>query len=221
MKILVAEDEPKIAGDIAVTLRDAGFVVDVAVDGEEAWFRGDTESYDAIVLDRGLPKIDGLDILRRWRGAGSRVPVLVLTARGVWTDRVAGINAGADDYLAKPFQMEELVARLRALLRRAAGQPAPVLKIGHLSLDTRVMVIARDGEPVALTPTEYRLLAFLMHHPGRVVPATELAEHLYGSGNDKDPNAIEVIVARLRRKIGSGSIENRRGFGYILADTRL
>lgn len=220
MKILVAEDEPKIAADIQAGLRDAGFVVDVAADGEDAWFRGDTESYDAVVLDRGLPKMDGLEILRRWRAAGSRIPVLVLTARGVWTDRVEGINAGADDYLAKPFQMEELLARLRALLRRAAGQPAPVLKVGRLSLDTRMMQIALDGEPVALTPTEYRLLAFLMHHTGRVVPATELAEHLYESGNDKDPNAIEVIVTRLRRKIGGASIENRRGYGYLLADAK-
>lgn len=221
MKILVAEDEPRIASDIAASLREAGFVVDVAIDGEDAWFRGDTESYDAIVLDRGLPNMDGLDILRRWRGAGSLVPVLVLTARGVWTDRVDGINAGADDYLAKPFRTEELLARLRALLRRAAGQPSPILKIGRLSLDTRMMQVAVDGEPVALTPTEYRLVAFLMHHPGRVVPATELADHLYGSGNDKDPNAIEVIVARLRRKIGGASIENRRGYGYLLADATL
>jgi DNA-binding response OmpR family regulator len=220
VKILVAEDQPEIAADIGTTLRNAGFVVDLALDGEDAWFRGDTESYDAIILDRGLPKVDGLDVLRRWRAAGARVPVLILTARGVWTDRVEGINAGADDYLAKPFQMEELLARLRALLRRAAGQPTPILTIGRLSLDTRMMQIALDGEPVALTPTEYRLLAFLMHHPGRVVPATELAEHLYESGNDKDPNAIEVIVARLRRKIGSGAIENRRGFGYVLADAK-
>jgi DNA-binding response OmpR family regulator len=220
MKILLVEDEPRIASDVAAALRDAGMVVDISTDGEDAWFKGDTEAYDAAVLDLGLPKLDGLTVLKRWRQGGRRFPVLILTARGVWTERVAGINAGADDYLPKPFEMDELLARLRALLRRSTGQADPVLAAGPLSLDTRQMRIAMNGVPVALSPLEYRLLAYLMHHAGRVVPATELAEHLYESGNDRDPNAIEVIVARLRRKLGAGAIETRRGFGYVVPDTR-
>jgi len=218
LKILVIEDEPRIAADVSAALKTAGMVVDVVGDGEEAWFRGDTETYDAAVLDLGLPSLDGLTVLKRWRAGGNRLPVLILTARGVWTERVEGINAGADDYLPKPFETEELVARLRALLRRSTGQAAPVLTAGGLSLDTRQMRIALDGTPVALSPLEYRLMAFLMHHAGRVVASTELAEHLYGSGNERDPNAIEVIVARLRRKLGSNVIETRRGFGYVVQD---
>lgn len=216
MKVLVVEDERRIAEDIAAALKAAGMAVDVSADGEDAWFKGDVETYDAVVLDLGLPKLDGLTVLRRWRAAGRRFPILILTARGVWTERVEGINAGADDYLPKPFEMEELVARLRALLRRAAGQPSPVLTAGGLSLDTRQMRISLRGAPVALSPLEYRLLAYLIHHAGAVVAPTELAEHLYDSGNDRDPNAIEVIVARLRRKLGSDVIETRRGFGYLV-----
>ncbi len=216
MKILVVEDEPRIAADVSAALKAAGMADDVVTDGEEAWFAGDTENYDAAVLDLGLPKLDGLTVLRRWRAEGRRFPVLLLTARGVWTERVEGINAGADDYLPKPFEMEELVARLRAILRRSAGQAAPVLHSGPLSLDTRQMQISLRGTPAALSPLEYRLLSFLIHHAGRVVPSTELAEHLYDSGNDKDPNAIEVIVARLRRKLGKGMIETERGRGYRL-----
>jgi len=218
MKVLVVEDEPRIAADISATLKASGMAVDVVTDGEEAWFRGDTENYDVVVLDLGLPKLDGLTVLKRWRSAGHRFPVLILTARGVWTERVEGINAGADDYLVKPFEMEELVARLRALIRRSTGQASPVLQSGPLSLDTRQMKISLRGVPVALSPLEYRLLAFLMHHAGRVVAPTELAEHLYDFGNDRDPNAIEVIVARLRRKLGSDAIETRRGFGYLVPD---
>jgi two-component system OmpR family response regulator len=220
MKVLVVEDEPRIAADISAALKGSGMVVDLATDGEDAWFKGDTESYDAAVLDLGLPKLDGLTVLKRWRTGGRRFPVLVLTARGVWTERVEGINAGADDYLPKPFEMEELLARLRALLRRSAGQAAPVLNAGALSLDTRQMRISLSGVPIALSPLEYRLLSYLLHHAGRVVPPTELAEHLYDSGNDRDPNAIEVIVARLRRKIGSDAIETRRGFGYLVPDDK-
>jgi DNA-binding response OmpR family regulator len=220
MKILVVEDEPRIASDIAAALREGGMVADVSGDGEDAWFKGDTESYDGVVLDLGLPKLDGLTVLKRWREAGRRFPVLILTARGVWTERVAGINAGADDYLPKPFEMEELIARLRALLRRSTGQAAPILIAGPLALDTRQMQIALNGVPVSLSPLEYRLLAYLMHHAGRIVPSTELAEHLYETGNDRDPNAIEVIVARLRRKLGAGAIETRRGFGYLVSDER-
>lgn len=216
MKVLVVEDERRIAEDIAAALKASGMAVDVAADGEDAWFKGDVETYDAVVLDLGLPKLDGLTVLKRWRAGGRRFPILILTARGVWTERVEGINAGADDYLPKPFEMEELVARLRALLRRAAGQPSPVLHAGVLSLDTRQMRISLRGAPVALSPLEYRLLAYLIHHAGAVVAPTELAEHLYDSGNDRDPNAIEVIVARLRRKLGSDVIETRRGFGYLV-----
>ena len=216
MKVLVVEDEPRIAADITAALKAAGLAVDVVTDGEKAWFSGDTEDYDAAILDLGLPKLDGLTVLKRWRAGGRRFPVLVLTARGAWTERVEGINAGADDYLPKPFEMEELVARLRALLRRAAGQATPVLTSGPLSLDTRQMRITLRGVPVPLSPLEYRLLAYLMHHAGRVVAPTELAEHLYDSGNDRDPNAIEVIVARLRRKVGGDMIETRRGFGYLV-----
>jgi DNA-binding response OmpR family regulator len=220
MKVLVVEDEPRIAADIGAALKASGMTVDLVADGEAAWFSGDTEDYDAAVLDLGLPKLDGLTVLKRWRSAGRRFPVLILTARGVWTERVEGINAGADDYLPKPFEMEELLARLRALLRRAAGQAAPVLHSGALTLDTRQMRISLRGVPVALSPLEYRLLAFLMHHAGRVVAPTELADHLYDTGNDKDPNAIEVIVARLRRKLGSSAIETRRGFGYFVPDEK-
>jgi two-component system OmpR family response regulator len=203
MKVLVAEDTPQIAGELMIALKAAGIAADLAEDGEEAWFRGDTETYDAAILDLGLPKLDGLTVLKRWRAVGSRLPVLVLTARGAWKERVKGIYAGADDYLPKPFEMEELIARLRALIRRSAGQSAAVLTAGDLSLDTREMRISRNGKPVPLSPLEYRLLAYLIHHAARVVPATELAEHLYASGNDRDPNAIEMIVARLRRKFGS------------------
>jgi DNA-binding response OmpR family regulator len=220
MKVLVVEDEARIAVVVSGALRSAGLAIDVIADGERAWFAGDTESYDAVVLDLGLPKMDGLTVLKKWRAAGRRFPVLVLTARGVWTDRVAGINAGADDYLAKPFEVEELVARVRALLRRSSGRATPVLQSGALTLDTVRMQVSVNGTPVALSPLEYRLIAYLIHHAGRIVPSTELAEHLYETGNDKDPNTIEVIVARLRRKLGNGAVETRRGFGYVVADER-
>ncbi len=220
MKVLVVEDEPRIAADVSATLKASGMTVDLVKDGEEAWFMGDTENYDAVILDLGLPKLDGLTVLKRWRAAGRRFPVLILTARGVWTERVEGINAGADDYLPKPFEMEELVARLRALIRRSTGQASPVLQSGPLTLDTRQMRISLRGVPIALSPLEYRLLAFLMHHAGTVVAPTELAEHFYDFGNDRDPNAIEVIVARLRRKLGSDVIETRRGFGYLIPDEK-
>jgi two-component system OmpR family response regulator len=215
MKVLVVEDERRIAEDVAKTLRASGMVVDVVADGEAAWFNGDTEDYDAVVLDLGLPKLDGLTVLKRWRANGRRFPVLILTSRGVWTERVEGINAGADDYMPKPFEMEELLARLRALIRRSSGEPSPILTAGPLALDTRQMRFILNGVPLALSPLEYRLLAFLMHRAGKVVPPTELADHLYDTGHDRDPNAIEVIIARLRRKLGAGVIETRRGFGYL------
>ena len=216
MRILLVEDEPRIADDIVRTLTAAGYVVETTGDGEEAWFLGDTEDYDLIVLDLGLPKMDGLSVLKRWRAAERSVPVLVLTARGSWAERVEGIDAGADDYLPKPFRMEELLARVRALIRRSVGLGASVIEAGALSIDTRQMRITRDGVPVAVSPLEYRLLAYLMHHRGRVVATGELLEHLYGDDDAREANALEATVARLRKKLGPDAIETRRGFGYAI-----
>jgi len=216
MRVLLAEDEPRVAADVAAALERSGYAVDRVGDGEAAWFQGDTEDYDAVVLDLGLPKIDGLTVLKRWRGNGRRFPVLVLTARGTWTERVEGIDSGADDYLPKPFEIEELIARLRALLRRAAGQPAPVFRCGDVSLDTRLMRVSVRGVPIPLSPLEYRLISYLMHHAGQVISSSELADHLYDFGHERDTNAVEVIVARLRRKLGVELIETRRGFGYFV-----
>lgn len=218
MRVLLVEDEPRIAVDVAAALTAAGYVVETAHDGEEAWFRGDTEDYDLVVLDLGLPKMDGLAVLKRWRAAGRAMPVLVLTARGAWAERVEGIDAGADDYLPKPFRMEELVARARALIRRAAGHGAAIIEAGALSLDPRRMQVAVRGVPVPLSPLEYRLVAFLMHHKNRVVPGPELLEHLYGDDDAREANALEAVVTRLRRKLGPAAIETRRGFGYLIAD---
>lgn len=218
MRLLLVEDDERIARDVAAALTAAGYVVEHARDGETAWFLGDTEEFDLVVLDLGLPVLDGLSVLKRWRGAGRAAPVLVLTARGAWAERVEGIDAGADDYLAKPFRMEELVARTRALIRRSVGVATPAIAAGHLMLDTRQMRVARDGVPLALSPLEYRLTAYLMHHKGRVVPPTELLEHLYGDDDARDVNALEAVVARLRRKLGPDAIETRRGFGYLVAD---
>jgi DNA-binding response OmpR family regulator len=217
MRILLVEDEARIAADIVATLRAAGYVVERVRDGDEAWFRGDTEDYDLVVLDLGLPKMDGLAVLKRWRAGGRTMPVLVLTARGSWAERVEGIDAGADDYLPKPFRMEELLARVRALIRRSAGHSASIIEVGPLSLDARQMRVAVNGVPVTLSPLEYRLVAYLMHHRGRVVPAPELLEHLYGDDDAREANALEAVVARLRKKLGPTAIETRRGFGYMIA----
>jgi DNA-binding response OmpR family regulator len=216
MRVLLVEDDPRIARDVAAALAAGGYVVEQERDGEEAWFKGDTEDYDAVVLDLGLPGMDGLSILKRWRANGRRFPILVLTARGTWSERVEGIDAGADDYLAKPFRMEELLARLRAILRRSTGQSSSLLAAGPVALDTRQMRVTVDGVPVALSPQEYRLLSYLMHHAGRVVSQLELTEHLYAQDFERDSNAIEVLVGRLRRKLGVELIETRRGFGYII-----
>ncbi|MQX35216.1 response regulator transcription factor [Roseospira navarrensis] len=217
MRVLVVEDDARIAQDTARALESAGYRVETCGDGEEAWFLGDTEDYDLIVLDLGLPGMDGLSVLKRWRTGGRETPVLVLTARGNWTERVEGIDAGADDYLPKPFQMEELLARARALIRRASGHGSTVLRAGRLSVDTRTLSVAVDGAPVSVSPLEYRLLAYLVHQRARVVPPPELLDHLYGDDDSREINALEAVVARLRRKLGPGIIETRRGFGYTLA----
>ncbi|HEX2136243.1 MAG TPA: response regulator transcription factor [Microvirga sp.] len=215
MRVLVVEDEPAIASDIQHVLAETGYVVDVARDGEEGWFRASTEVYDAIVLDLGLPKLDGLSVLRRLREDANVVPILVLTARGAWLQRVEGIDAGADDYLTKPFEMEELLARLAALLRRVGRHVTPRIEIGPLLIDTRRMRVMMSGRTVELSPLEFRLLRYLAHHRDRVVPQSELVEHVYGH-DEPESNAVEALVARLRRKIGPGVIQTRRGHGYIL-----
>jgi len=216
MRLLLVEDDDRIARDVSAVLVSAGYLVDRQADGEEAWFLGDTEDYAAAILDLGLPGMDGLTILKRWRANGRGFPVLILTARGNWTERVEGIDAGADDYLAKPFEVEELLARLRAIIRRSTGQAAPVLSIGPVTLDPRQMRVTVNGIPKHLSPQEYRLLAFLMHHAGRVVSQMELTEHLYSQDFERESNAVEVLVGRVRRKLGVDLIETRRGFGYIV-----
>lgn len=218
MRVLVAEDDRRIAEDLKRALMAGGYVPDVVAAGEDVWFRGDTEDYGAIILDLGLPGLDGLTILKRWREAGRRTPVLVLTARGSWTERVDGIDAGADDYLPKPFRMEELLARLRAIIRRSAGHASSISVVGDLALDERQMKVTVRGVPIALSPTEYRLLAYLVRERGRVVSQHELTEHISGQEDAYDSNAIEVLIGRIRRKIGGEVIENRRGFGYIISD---
>ena len=216
MRVLAVEDDARIAADLSAALKKAGFLVETCSDGEEAWFLGDTESYDLIVLDLGLPKLDGLTVLKRWRANGCEVPVLVLTARGAWTERVEGIDAGADDYLPKPFRMEELVARARALIRRSAGRGSPLQEHGALALDPAKMEVTVNGEQVTVSALEYRLLSYLMLHRDRVLPPVEILEHLYGDEYSREANALEALVARLRRKLGPGIIGTRRGFGYFL-----
>ncbi len=216
MRILLIEDEPGIASRIARALERSGFIVDLANDGEDAWYRGDSETFDAVILDLGLPQMDGLQILKRWRASGRAMPVLILTARGTWMERVEGIDAGADDYLPKPFQMEELVARLRALVRRAGGGAAPILRAGSVALDTRHMTISVDGALVDVSPLEFRLVSYLLHQRGRAVSQLELTEHVYGEQIERDSNAVEVLVARVRKKLGADFIRTRRGFGYYV-----
>ena len=218
MRILVVEDEPAIAAGISSALSASGYQCRVSSDGEDAWFMGDTEDFDLLILDLGLPKLDGLTMLKRWRTAGRQMPVLILTARGAWPERVEGIDAGADDYLAKPFQVEELMARVRALIRRSAGHGSPVMEAGPVTIDTRQMKVLINGANIAVSPLEYRLVAYLMHHKGRVVSPSELIEHLYGDDDARDANALEAVVTRLRRKLGADVIQTRRGFGYVLSD---
>ncbi|MBX9454724.1 MAG: response regulator transcription factor [Rhizobium sp.] len=218
MRILLAEDDPAIASLVSGQLRSAGFLVDVSGEGPEIWEIGETTDYAAIILDLGLPGMDGLSILKRWRQAGLQTPVLVLTARGSWMERVDGFDAGADDYLPKPFRSEELLARLRALLRRAQFRPLQSLAAGRFQLDEAAKRISFDSRPVETSPMEYRLIAYLAAHRGSVVPAIELAAHVQGREDDSAKNAIEAMVARIRRKTAPDSIQNRRGFGYVLLD---
>jgi len=219
MRILVVEDETALARQLESALVDAGYAVDVAGDGGRAEFLGQTETYDAVVLDLGLPKIDGLTVLDRWRAAGLAVPVLVLTARDSWHEKVRGIDRGADDYVTKPFRMEEVLARLRALIRRSRGQASAELRAGPVALDTNLARVTLDGRPVKLTSHEYRVLSYLMHERGRVVPQTELTDHIYAHSSDRDSNTVEVFVARLRRKLGASVIETVRGLGYRVRES--
>lgn len=220
MRLLVVEDDPDLGRQLVDALTQHGYAVDHAPDGEEGHFLGETEPYDAAILDLGLPKMDGVRVLERWRAGGKDMPVLILTARDRWSEKVAGFDAGADDYLTKPFYTEELLARLRALLRRAAGHASSALECGDLRVDTRAARASVDGEPIKLTAHEYRVLSYMMHHQGRVVPRTELVEHIYDQDFDRDSNTIEVFIGRLRRKIGSDRILTERGLGYRLIDPK-
>ena len=217
MRILLVEDDPLIARDVSAHLAGAGYVVRHEKNGEEAWFAGDTEDFAAVVLDLGLPGLDGLAVLKRWRAAGRQMPVIILTARGNWEERVEGIDAGADDYLAKPFRMQELLARLRAVLRRASGQGGPVLSSGPISIDTRQKAVTSDGVPIELTPLEYRCVATLMQNRHRPVSQLELTEQLYDQDIERDSNSVEVLIGRLRKKLGKDAILTKRGFGYQIA----
>ena len=220
LRVLVVEDEPSLSEQLAAALAEAGYAVDSAADGERADFLGQTERYDAVVLDLGLPKVDGLTVLRRWREAGLAMPVLLLTARGSWHEKVQGIDSGADDYVSKPFRIEEVLARLRALIRRASGQVTPLLRSGPLLLDPRSAKVTVEGVPVKLTGHEFRVLSYLMHHRGRVVSQAELSEHIYAQDLDRDSNTVEVFIARLRRKLGPSFIETVRGLGYRIEAER-
>jgi two-component system OmpR family response regulator len=218
MRILVVEDDPDINRQLVAALQDKGYVVDAAKDGEEGHYLGDTEPYDAVVLDLGLPVIDGVSVLEKWRRAGHKMPVLILTARDRWSDKVAGFDAGADDYVAKPFHMEELLARVRALLRRSAGHATSEISCGPVMLDTKSARVTVNGSGVKLTSLEFRLLSYLMHHKGKVVSRTELVDHLYDQDFDRDSNTIEVFVGRLRKKLGVDVLHTIRGMGYCVSE---
>ena len=219
MRILVVEDEPTLRAQLQQAIAAAGHTVEGAADGRQAHYLGDVEDFDAVVLDLGLPMLDGLSVLRRWRASGRTMPVLILTARGSWQEKVEGMDAGADDYLAKPFHMEELLARLRALLRRGGEHASAEWRCGPIWLDTRQARVLIDGQPLVLTSHEFKLLSLLMQRKGEVLSRTELSEHIYAQDSDRDSNTIEVFVGRLRKKLPEGSIETVRGLGYRLADT--
>ncbi|MBN8844127.1 MAG: response regulator transcription factor [Sphingomonadales bacterium] len=216
MRALLVEDDPDLSEDVARSLAAAGFVVDRCSNGEDAWFQGDVEDYAIAILDLGLPRLDGLSVLRRWRAASRTMPVLILTARGEWTEKVEGIDAGADDYMSKPFATGELIARVRALVRRASGHASAMLTVGDLVIDTARMNASIRDRQAQLSQLEFRLINYLAHQQDRIVPAGEIAEHLYGATDGSDTNAVEAIVTRLRRKLGSSAIETRRGLGYLL-----
>uniref|UniRef100_Q07Q76 Two component transcriptional regulator, winged helix family n=1 Tax=Rhodopseudomonas palustris (strain BisA53) TaxID=316055 RepID=Q07Q76_RHOP5 len=216
MRILLIEDDSRLARQIAEALQRAGYIVDRSADGEDGWFMGDSAIYDAVILDLGLPVLDGLAVLRRWRAAKRSMPVLILTARGSWREKVMGLREGADDYLTKPFEMEELLARIEALIRRASGHASSVIDVAGLRLDPAAQRIVRNDEVLDLTSLEYRALSYFMMHPAKVVSKTELTEHIYGQDDDRDSNVIEVLVNRLRKKIGAELIRTRRGQGYEL-----
>ncbi len=218
MRLLVVEDDPDLNRQLVSALQDAGYVVDKATDGEEGHFLGDTEPYDGVILDLGLPVLDGVSVLEKWRRAGKKMPVLILTARDRWSDKVAGFDAGADDYVAKPFHMEEVLARIRALLRRCAGHATSELSCGKLLLDTKSAKVTVDGTAIKLTSLEFRLLSYLMHHKDKVVSRTELVEHLYDQDFDRDSNTIEVFVGRLRKKLGVDVLHTIRGMGYCVSE---
>lgn len=220
MRVLVVEDEPRLAARLKAALEGAGFVVDLAATGQEAAFLGDTEPFDAVVLDIGLPDVDGLTVLEQWRANGRQTPVLILTARSRWHEKLSGFNAGADDYLTKPFETEEVVVRLRALIRRSAGHATPVLTCGPLKLDVNAARFEMDGEPLTLTAQEYRILAFLIHHAGRIISRSELIEHVYDRNFDRDSNVIDVLIGRIRRKLKEDMITTVRGQGFMLAGTQ-
>lgn len=217
MRILLGEDDDRIAETLATTLQRSGFAVERERDGNAVLFRGESETFDAIVLDLGLPQMDGLTVLRRWRKAGLTVPVLILTARSQWEERVEGIEAGADDYVVKPFHMMEVLARLRALIRRAGGLATSSIPFGKYHLDMRTMQVSEDGIPIDMTPQEFKLVAYLLHNRGRVVSQLEITEHIYNQDFELESNAVEVLVARARKRLGRDVIKTRRGFGYMLA----
>jgi two-component system, OmpR family, response regulator len=218
MRVLVAEDDDRIADVLSASLGRSGFEVQRETDGEAAWFRADTEDFDAIILDLGLPQMDGLTVLKRWRRGGLNTPVLILTARGQWEERVDGIEAGADDYVVKPFHALEIVARIRALIRRSKGIATPRIPFGKYELDMSTMQVTADGMPMDLTPQEFRLISYLVHNRGRVISQLEITEHIYRQDFERDSNAVEVLVARLRKRLGHDVVKTRRGFGYTLGD---
>lgn len=218
MRLLLVEDEPDLSRQMKGVFEDAGYAVDVSFDGEDAHFLGEDGNYDAIVLDLGLPVMDGLSVLKKWRDADIATPVLILTARDGWSEKVAGLDAGADDYVAKPFQIEEVLARVRALIRRSAGQASPIMSLGPVTLDTNSSRVAVDGMPIKFTAQEYKLLSYMMHHPEKVISRTELTEHIYDQDFDRDSNTIEVFVTRVRKKLGVNIIKTIRGLGYQIVE---
>ena len=216
MRILVIEDNQEVAHQVKSALEQELFVVDVASDGEEGWFLGDTEPYDTAILDLALPKMDGLSLLQKWRQSGNQIPVLILTSRNTWREKVNGLRAGADDYLAKPFELEEVMARVEALIRRSSGHASPLLKCGRLQLEPVSARVTLDGAPVNLTALEYRALQYMMQKRGCVISKAELSEHIYGQDLERDSNVIEVLINHIRRKLDPALIETRRGLGYQL-----